>query len=321
MRAVFVGVAHWHAPIYAGAMAKLGLQIAAASDLDSAAGAAAAAKLEIPFHADTASMLERVRPDFAFVLPRHDRALAELAPVLARQIPFLIEKPMGRNASEARAVAAAAAKSHAFAACALPNRQLAIWDRFRALERGGGLGTVMHAHFRIINGPPHRYREWGVPWMLDPAISGGGALRNLGFHGADATLSLAGERPVEVRGARVTRVGYGLAIEEFASAILEPVGGPLVTIEFGYSYAAAGGDFEWRIAATGAYLKQSGPKLEVRLADGSSETSEVAPPSYDLFVADMLTRLREGRPPGADLTACASAADLIDRIYQTTTVR
>jgi predicted dehydrogenase len=315
MKAVIVGVAHWHAPMYAEALAALGAVVVGTSNLDGEAGQAAADKLKLPFASDAAAMLDQAKPDIAFVLPRHDRAMDEARPVLNRRIPFLIEKPMGRDGQEAREVADAATKAGVFAASALANRQLTIWRRVEELKRDGRLGTVMHAHFRTVNGPPGRYRDWGVGWMLDPATSGGGALRNLGFHAVDAALSLAGDRPVAVRGAAIASRAYGLPVEEFATAVLAAEDGLIVTIEAGYSYAAGGGDMEWRIAATGAYLRETRGRLEVRLADGSLEATDVPPPGYHGLTEDTLRRLKDGRPPAADVEDCARAAEMIDRIY------
>ena len=316
----FVGVAHWHAPIYRDCLAPLDVRIVGGSDLDPVAGAAAAERLGLPFFADADDMLARTRPDFVFVTPRHDRVLEELGPVLARRLPFLIEKPMGRSGAVAREAARRAARAGTYAAPALPNRLLEIWDRMRTLAQAGRLGTVMHASFRLINGPPGRYRDLHrVPWMLDPATGGGGALRNLGQHGADATLALAqmaGGGAPAVAAARIARHGYGEPVEEYGAALLDLPGGAAVQIEAGYSWApSAGGDFEWRIAATGAYLQQTKGRLVVRAADGAVETLETAQPSYAPMVRRVLEDFRAGAAPFATLDDCADAACLIDAVY------
>jgi predicted dehydrogenase len=206
-----------------------------------------------------------------------------------------------------------------FAASALANREVEIWGRVAALRAAGQLGTVMHAHFRVVNGPPGRYPAWGVAWMLEPAISGGGALRNLGFHGVDAALSVAAGRGLIVRGAAVSYGAYRLPVEEFATALLCVPDGPAITVEAGYSYAADGGDFEWRIAATGAYLKQTRDRFEMRLADGSLEAVQTPAPSYLPLVRETLRRLQAGMPPPASVGDCAAAAQVIDRIYAAAT--
>jgi predicted dehydrogenase len=315
----FVGVAHWHAPIYRDCLAKLDARVVGGSDLDPVAGAAAAERLGLPFFADADDMLARTRPDFVFVTPRHDRVLEELAPVLSRRLPFLIEKPMGRSGTVAREVARRAGLAGVYAAPALPNALLEIWDRMRARAEAGRLGTVMHASFRLINGPPGRYRDLHhVPWMLDPGIGGGGALRNLGQHGADAALRLAriaGGAP-RVVAARLVDRGHRQAVEDYGTALLDLPGGIAVQLEAGYSHAPpTGGDFEWRIAATGAYLQQTKGRLVVRDADGMTETLETEQPSYAPMVRRVLEDFRAGATPFATLEDCAAAACLIDAVY------
>jgi predicted dehydrogenase len=313
----FVGVAHWHAPIYLDCLSKADARVVASSDLDAVAGRAAAGRLGLPFEPDAAAMLARAKPDFVFVTPRHDRALEELAPVLDRKLPFLIEKPMGLTGEVAREVARRTRAAGVYAAPALPNRLLEIWERKRALEAEGKLGRVMHASFRLINGPPGRYRTMHhVPWMLEPALAGGGALRNLGQHGADATLILAGGAAPDVLAARTTRHGFGEKIDEYATALIAVPGGAVVQVEAGYSWApSTGGDFEWRIAATGAYLQQTKGRLVVRHAAGEVETLDTEQPSYLPMVQRLLADFRADRAPFASIEDCAAAASLVDAIY------
>ncbi len=312
-RVVIVGVAHWHSSIYAGILKELGIPVIGASDLSPGEGAAAAAKLGIPFEADAGGLLSRVKPDLAIVTPRHDQVMAALTPVLQHKPPILIEKPMGLNGNEALAVARAIGEAGLWAIPALPNRFLGIWRHVDELRSTGLLGTVTHAHFRIINGPPQRYPAWGVSWMLDPGKSGGGSLRNLGVHGADAFRLLAGP-DVEVVSAAVSH-SYGLAVEEFSAALLRAPGGPIGTVESGYSYASGGGDFEWRIAATGAYLQETKGLLSIRHADGRLETHETQDPSYRPLLEATLSSLAAGRPPPVTVAECAKAVELCDRIY------
>jgi predicted dehydrogenase len=318
LKIAFVGVAHWHAPIYAECLAPLDVSIVGSSDLDAEAGSAAAARLGLPFDRDAAAMLARTRPDFVFITPRHDRALDELAPVLAARLPFLIEKPMGLSGADAREVARRTRDAGLWAVSALPNRHLEIWDRFAALTAAGKLGRVMHASFRLINGPPERYRTMHhVPWMLDLALGGGGALRNLGVHGADAALRLAHGNPVKIVGARTTRHGFGETVDEYGTALVEFGEGIVAQIEAGYSWAPSdGGDFEWRIAATGAYLQQTRNRIVVRHADGAVEDRPTLMPSYAPLVAEALAAWSAGRAPVVSLAECAAAVELCDAIYE-----
>ncbi|MBI1773718.1 MAG: Gfo/Idh/MocA family oxidoreductase [Proteobacteria bacterium] len=310
-----LGVAHWHAPTYAQILGELGHRVVGSSDGDATAGALQAQKLGLAFESSTEALLDRTRPDFVFVLPRHDRVKATLAPVLERRLPFLLEKPMGLSGAQSTDLASAAASAGVFAAAALANRHLAIWAVYRRLQAEERLGTVMHAHFRLNNGPPERYRDLGVPWMLDPVISGGGPLRNLGIHATDAVLTLADGHMVKVQAAQLSHRAYHLPVEEFATALLQVEGGPIVTLEAGYSYAAGGGDFEWRIAATGATMIERKGLLAVRWPNGELTETKTDMPGYRSFVLTMLADFQAGRPPVASLSDCAAAAMLIDRIY------
>src|SRR5207237_3754725 len=102
----------------------------------------------------------------------------------------------------------------AWVSVALVQRYDPLWALLDRLADEGALGTLSHAHVRIINGPPQRYTAWGSGWMLDPATAGGGELLNLGIHGMDYLRHLAGE-PLRVTGAVVSRRAHVLLIEDF----------------------------------------------------------------------------------------------------------
>jgi len=319
LRIALVGVSHWHAPRYAEALRARGALLCGASDTDAAAGASAAARLGIDFIAPTESLITRVRPDFAVVLPRHDHAADEIARVAAKRIPMLVEKPMGRHAAEAERAAADIESSGIFASVCLPNRYMAIWTEMRAMAAAGTLGELRHAHFRTINGPASRYRDSGVGWMLERTESGGGALRNLGVHGADAVLSLATDRPLRVLSAQCSRFDKSLDIETFAAASLASEGGFHASIEAGYSYAnlQEGGDYEWRIATSGVYLRESNGRLWVHRRGGSLETREVDTPHrlYQTMTHAALDAFEANAAPPVPIEACVAAVRLQDRIY------
>ena len=133
----------------------------------------------------------------------------------------------------------AARQRDRFVAVALVNRIAGV------VEALGDAGRIAHVYFRIINGPPRRYRDWGVPWMLDPRQSGGGALRNLGVHGVDAFLTLAGEQAVRVDHAAFHSI-FGEAVEDYACVVLRAADGMVGVIEAGYTHPDAGGSYELR---------------------------------------------------------------------------
>ncbi len=316
LTAVIAGITHWHAPRYVRILGARGVRLLGASDADPMLGRAAADRYGISFVPDTTCLLEKTRPDLALVLPRHDLATAEITAVAARGVAMLVEKPMGRNGREAAASAAAVRNAGIFAAVCLPNRHLRIWDAYRALVADDALGTLLHAHFRTINGPPSRYIEYGVPWMLDPDLSGGGALRNLGIHGADAICQLTAGQPLILAGARVR---HGGRTEDFATAVCGTAEGFTATLEAGYTYAnqQEGGDYEWRIAASGAYLHECNGRLRVHRRGASIEEHAVPTPhlAYEIMAGAALDAFEAGATPPATVDDCVRAVDLQDRIY------
>ena len=159
-----------------------------------------------------------------------------------------------------------------------------------------------------------------VGWLLDPVVGGGGALRNLGLHAVDAALCLFGAAAPEVVGAVVRATMHGEAVEDYAVAVLTAAGGPVVTVEAGYSYAtmAPGGDYEWRVSTANAYLVDSGETCRVAtLDDGAVRMIEPVPSRlrYRAFMADTLDRLRRGVPPLVGFGDYVRAMRLVDAIY------
>jgi len=321
LTAVIAGITHWHAPRYVRILRSRGVRLLGAADADAGAGRAASQRYDIAFEADTDRLLEKTRPDLALLLPRHDLATREITAVAARGVAMLLEKPMGRNGREAAASAAAVRRAGIFASVCLPNRYLGIWDAYRALVADDALGTLLHAHFRTINGPASRYIDYGVPWMLDPDIAGGGALRNLGIHGADAICQLAAGRPLTMTGASISHAGHDGRIEDFAAAVCATADGFIATLEAGYTYAnqQEGGDYEWRIAATAAYLHECNGRLRVHRRGATIEERAVPTPhlAYEIMVNAALDAFEAGAAPPATVDDCVFAVDLQDRIYAT----
>ena len=252
LRVVVLGVGHWHATRYLDGLRELGERVVGVGDADLAVARRVAERLNVPGDNDGLALVERLRPNVVVAMATHAAMPARTAALLDHDIGLVLEKPLGRAASEVAPLARAAEAGGRFAAVALINRYGQLWTQLGRLREEGRLGSVIHAHFRVINGPPGRYRRDGVGWMLDPAIAGGGALRNLGIHGADAFRWLVAESEVRVVGATITRAAYGEPVETFAAGIVRSADGTIGTLEAGYTFAsmASGGDAESRVMAT-----------------------------------------------------------------------
>lgn len=319
-RVALAGVGHWHAGMHLEAARAAGAQVVATWDPEPAVAAGFAAKHGVA-HQPTVAALIATKPDLTVVMGRPDQVPDLALACIEAGLPIVLEKPAAVSTAALEPLAEAAHRRGLFAAVPLPNRCGPIWAEIETLKAAGRLGPVSHAQFRIVNGPPERYRLDGVRWVLDPAIGGGGALRNLGIHGIDAALALAGGADLAIVSAATDRRLHGEAVEEYAIVVLRAPDGMIATVEAGYTYAsmAPGGDFEWRVSARNAYLLDRGDSCRVAtLDDGQLRDLAPIPPAdrYKAFMADTLDRLARGAAPSVGIEDYLQAMRLIDRAYQ-----
>ncbi|MGH2351046.1 MAG: Gfo/Idh/MocA family protein [Chloroflexota bacterium] len=322
LRVAIAGASHWHLPRHAQHLREAGALLVAVSDPDLSVAARQAEELGCPAVPDAAAIAGEVRPDLVLALGRVCDMAEQARVLVGAGLPLLAEKPLGLNGQEVSTLAALARARDAWISVALVQRYDPLWALLDRLRDAGQLGSVTHLHVRTINGPPQRYAAWGSGWMLRPATAGGGALLNLGIHGADSFLHLA-EEPAEVAGAAITSRAYNQEVEDFGAMTLRSGSGLVGAIEAGYTYpdATAGmtrsGDNEVRIGASQVYLI-------ARDADVAQVTAEAGEQSlgglrggdrYRDWMFDSLARYRSGQPPLAGIDDCLAAVRLIDEAY------
>ena len=191
---------------------------------------------------------------------------------------------------------------------------------FVTLARGmladGAFGPLSHFHFRSNRGSSARYVSWGAPWMLDPAATGGGCLRNIGLHGVDLFLHLAGG-DAHVAGAQLSSRALGQAVEDYATVLLRAPGGAFGTIEVGNTVPGQGADGEWKLAGRDALLVQQGGSVRCMTAAGEQEVAEPpAEPLAVIAVRDILARWQKGEPPATGPEDCCRAMRVVDEAYE-----
>jgi predicted dehydrogenase len=320
MRVALIEVGHWHAAMHLRSLQLAGARVVGVSDRQAGVAERFAAGLDCPAFQDYQVMLRETRPEFVLAMGRHVDMPAIAHDLLQAKIPFAIEKPIGLSADQVAPLVELAQQRHAFVAVPFVNRYSELWTRLEQLEPAGRAGLRAHAHFRVVNGPPQRYELDRVDWMLDPKLSGGGSIRNLGIHTADAFLKFVNGEEVEVLGAAISYRLYGKAVEEIGTALLRSQSGIIGTVEAGYTFASmTAGDFEWRVATANATLIDRNRTLQVAtLDDGQVQQWDIADQGrrYDQFGLDTLGRLQAGQPPIADIEDCYRAMRLIDEIYK-----
>jgi predicted dehydrogenase len=153
--------------------------------------------------------------------------------------------------------------------------------------------------------------------MLDPALAGGGCLRNLGSHLLDLFLVLTGEAAT-VTAAQLSARALGQPVEDYASVQLRSAGGVLGTVELGNTVPYPGSDGEFKIAGRDATLvSYHDDTLRVITASGEETLRE--PPAASLYptaVRAILDHWRRGVPPPVGVHDLLPVVRLIDQAYE-----
>ena len=318
MRIVFIGVSHWHAPLYYGPAARLaGVEIVGVSDGDAVVAERVGRELETPSFLDYRELLEAVRPDFAFAFGRHCDLPAIALALVDAGLPFLVEKPAGLDAAQVQSIRDRARAKGLHAGTGFNFR---VSDFVRKVQAVIGDDSATHVSFRYIGGSPDRYRQAGCAWMLDPAQSGGGSTINLGVHFFDLFRLFSRGEPTEAA-ALMGNHTWGLPVEDYSAVVLRSercVG----TVETGYTYPAPTGVFDLRFSLRTArhyVVARSDDVVEIRRVDDGGVERFATPTSnafwYPAFVAESLDRFARGLAPVADLDALAAAMKLVDAAY------
>ena len=187
----------------------------------------------------------------------------------------LVEKPLARNAEEARAIVAAAHAHDRVLMVSFDKRYRNDVQWIRQYIDSGALGQIYYAK-------AHWMRRAGIPrlgsWFVSKEQAGGGPLIDLGVHVLDIAMYLMGEpRPLSVSASAYAEFGpRGLKswagreqfsdelnvyeVEDLATAFIRLEGGATLLLEASWAtHSAAGDDFGVTL-----YGSEGGVELMVR---------------------------------------------------------
>ena len=103
-----------------------------------------------------------------------------------------VEKPAGRSAQDARAIADAARSAGVFTAVGFNYRHAPAVQVARRLVSDGELGTVESVDVRML-ADYSAHPDQALSWRFDPQYAGTGVLGDLASHGFDLALHVGGE--------------------------------------------------------------------------------------------------------------------------------
>ncbi|MDP7360992.1 MAG: Gfo/Idh/MocA family oxidoreductase [Candidatus Latescibacteria bacterium] len=160
--------------------------------------------------------VEATDVDVVIVSTTHDMLAPISAAALQAGKHVLCEKPLGRNATEAKQATVAAAESGKVLHAGYNHRFHPAIRQLQEALAGGSLGEAMLIRGRYGHGGRPGYEQ---EWRADASVSGGGELLDQGAHLIDLCLWLLG--PVEQVNGRTQTAFWDMApVEDNAFALL-----------------------------------------------------------------------------------------------------
>lgn len=153
-------------------------------------------------------------------------------------VAVFCQKPLGRNATETRAVLGAAQAANRLLGVDLSYRFITAAQQINQLCRQGELGQIYAAELVFHNayGPDK-------PWFYDRKLAGGGCVIDLGIHLLDLALWNLDFPAIQSVTSRLFAQGLPLsgrsdAVEDFAEARLDLTGGATVRLACSWNLPA-----------------------------------------------------------------------------------
>jgi predicted dehydrogenase len=257
---------------------------------------------QAPVFADHNEMLAQVGPDAVAIFAPHRAHYRLAVDALQAGCHVFIEKPLSTNAQEASDIIGLARGR---------GRTVGVGHHYRLLP------SLIEARNRLMAkeiGPVRliaaalaapwlaRHEEKADAWRLDPRLSGGGILADVGDHLLDALLWLTGQAAAEVA-AFQTRHAPGLDV--VTSAVIRLADGTPATLSL--SGVCANSFFELTFFGEGGRLRVGESSLAVALGDGP-ETPVSLPAATQTIDGDFVAAIAARRPP------CCPAEEAIDTV-------
>ncbi len=188
------------------------------------AGKALAQSLNVPWFAESAALLEVVKPQGVVVATPNALHIAQAVQCLEHGVAALVEKPVADTVAEAQLLVDAQARTGVPVLVGHHRRYNPINRRAHQIVQSGKLGQLVTAHVMATFFKPQSYFD-AAPWRT--AVGGGPILINL-IHEIDMLRFICGEI-VDVLALSSNAV-RGYAVEDTAAAVLRFANGALGTV-------------------------------------------------------------------------------------------
>jgi UDP-N-acetyl-2-amino-2-deoxyglucuronate dehydrogenase len=282
---------------------------------------------ERPFYTDLDKMLAEQHLDLALVTLVPRDAPAAIEKLAAAGVHMLVDKPVARNAADARRAFEAVRRAGVKATVGLGKRLAFGWLDGKRMIESGRLGRILSAESIFVTSSvavrdPRNH-------LFSAERSGHGILHWLGVHDVDALVWMSGERIVEVQAMTANVGGNPIDVEDAISVAFRFSGGGLGTLHFVNAFPRPNSDGYMAFRGSEGSIKISsdgnltfvGPGTRanpLRVEERRYEAMD--PGGYGagalLQIQDLLDAIREDRDPlvtGEDLVR---ALEVIDAAYE-----
>jgi predicted dehydrogenase len=242
--------------------------------------------------------------------------------LVRRRIPFALEKPCGVRADEVALLRQQAEAAGVYVAVPFIFR---ISDFLTAVSEIEGQvpADFNHLQFRFIVGQPSRYVAAGAPWMLDPAVAGGGSTINVATHFIDLFRFLTGKEVATVSAQMHARTHNG-AVEDYSLVTLSTEDGVIGLVESGYSFPSTPDvqrEFSFTLGSSRNYFQSGADRIDYRdrndLSAGTRSRSVRLDTDvyYPIFVKKVLAEYPTGKASIAGLRDAEAMMRIMDAAY------
>lgn len=312
----FIGVSHWHVPLYLRALKTQKLNIVAVCDRNRNIAEKIQRKIgdNCKVYTDTHELIESENPAFIFAFAPHNEMPSLAKEIIKRKIPFSIEKPLGITAKDVNEVKIAAEQASVF--CSIP----LVWrysDLISGFKEKVNPNSIVHLAFKFIAGPPSRYLE-SSPWMLHSDKCGGGCMTNLGIHFIDMAMYLT-----ESDSWKVLASSYHYTneydIETYATSLVKLSSGATFLLETGYAYPMdeEHRDNRWNIVTKNGYYTLGNNRFEERIFNYPTVSTPMSTDSddyYAIYTIESIKQYLKGEKPKAGLNELLLAREMLDEM-------
>lgn len=287
-------------------LAREGVEVVGLADPDPSAiqgliGAVPAAAGAKAF-ADHKEMLASAAPEALAIFAPHRAHYRAAMDGLQAGCHLFIEKPLSTNAQEADDIVGLARGRGRVVAVGHQYRLSPALIEARDRLRAGAIGKVGLVAATLAAPWLARHQEKADAWRLDPKLSGGGILADVGDHLLDALLWTTGTRAAEVA-AFQARHAPGLDVVTAAAIRL----GDGTQATLGLTGACPSGLFELTFFGESGRIRAGDQSLAIAEGDGP-ERAVPLPSAPETIDGDFVAALASGRTP------CCPAEEALDTV-------